>query len=231
MARLIVQFSGKTVSTHELDKSELVIGREPDCDISIENLAISRRHCKVTKKDSIYSVTDMNSNNGTYVNGRKVTTYNLNDRDEIILGKYLIIFEDEEARNRPQSADAIPALADGPHTMAVDSNKLDQLVRSRATLKRARLASKSPDGHDITIPLAKPIIMIGSLPSCDWKISGFTVAKRQALIYTDAQGYRIVNLGNWAKTYVNGSPVEEALLRTNDEIKIGKYYAKFFEEE
>ena len=231
MAKLTVQFSGKTIGEHELNKPEIIIGREPDCDITIDNLAISRNHCKITKKGNIYAIADLNSNNGTFINGRRITVHNLNDRDEIILGKYLLLFEDVEARKLTKdSSDLIPALADGPHTMAVNLDKIEQFVRDRASLKRARLVAQT-SGNKFTVPLAKPIIMVGTLPSCDWKIQGFFVAKRQALIHVDSQGYKLVNLGNWTKIYVNGKAVEETILKTNDEIRIGGNSAKFYEEE
>ena len=231
MATLTIQFSGKTIDKQEITKEETIIGREPDCDVAIDNLAISRNHCKITRKGNIFAIADLNSNNGTFINGRKITVHNLNDRDEIILGKYLIVFEDEASRKLTKdSSDIIPALADGPHTMAVNLDKIEQFVRDRATLKRARLVAQT-SGNKYTVPLAKPIIMVGTLPLCDWKIQGFFVAKRQALIHVDSQGYRLVNLGNWAKVYVNGKAVEEAILKTNDEIRIGGNSAKFYEEE
>lgn len=231
MARIIVQFSGKIIDTHDLSKPEMIIGREPTCDIAIDNLAISRQHCKIVQSEGVYSIMDLGSNNGTFINGRKIKVHNLNDRDEIILGKFLLVFEDEHARAKVPSSSAIPALADGPHTMAVDVNKMEQVIRDRASLKRARLVAKNPDGREITIPLAKPILIIGKLPSSDWKIQGFMTAKHQALIHVDAQGYRLVNLGNWTKTRVNDQSVEEAILRSHDVIKIGPNTATFFEEE
>ena len=60
----------------------MVVGREPSCDIHIDNLGISRNHCAFVTKGEAFLVQDLNSSNGTYVNGQKITERFLNDGDE-----------------------------------------------------------------------------------------------------------------------------------------------------
>lgn len=55
-----------------VDKHHFVIGRAEDCDLVLDSLLISRRHCVVTVDDETVSVRDLESTNGTAVNGRRI---------------------------------------------------------------------------------------------------------------------------------------------------------------
>jgi phosphoserine phosphatase RsbU/P len=73
--------------SHELTEGETIIGRHPDCQIVVGNSQVSRRHAQITGASGTYIITDLESTNGTYVNGVRVTEYILKDADRIELGK------------------------------------------------------------------------------------------------------------------------------------------------
>lgn len=71
---------------------EYKIGRAKDTDIQLRDIKISRLHSKITVKGNKYKITDLDSKNGTYVNGEKVQTAQLSDGDQIRLGFSVLQF-------------------------------------------------------------------------------------------------------------------------------------------
>ncbi|MCA9214911.1 MAG: SpoIIE family protein phosphatase [Planctomycetales bacterium] len=69
---------------HELTKAEYVLGRHPDCDIVVDAGAVSRQHARLFREGPKFFVEDMQSRNGTYVNGRMIyDRHGLSDGDQI----------------------------------------------------------------------------------------------------------------------------------------------------
>ena len=80
-------------SVYPLLDSECVIGRTPDCAISIPDGSISSRHARVTRSPEGFSIEDLQSRNGTFVNGEKVDKPRLlADGDVVRLGKIIMTF-------------------------------------------------------------------------------------------------------------------------------------------
>lgn len=75
-----------------LDRDETVLGRGPDCHIQLTDYSISRHHAKVVRKEDDFVLVDLNSRNGSRVNGATITQAALSDGDEIILGKFPVHF-------------------------------------------------------------------------------------------------------------------------------------------
>ncbi len=90
MPRLILSMDGLVLKEIVLDKQRVTIGRKPHNDIQIDNLAISGDHAViVTILDDAF-LEDLNSTNGTYVNGQPVKKHVLQNGDLIELGKYRV---------------------------------------------------------------------------------------------------------------------------------------------
>ncbi len=68
------------------------IGRDPSCDIMIEDDQISRYHCEIKCRGKIFIIRDVNSRNGTYLNGEKIIDSALHNTDRILLGNTELIF-------------------------------------------------------------------------------------------------------------------------------------------
>ncbi len=100
MIKLQLKFKEKVLKELLTDKNEIAIGRDTANDLCIDNLATSSRHARVFKgPDNKYAVEDLNSTNGTNVNGKKVMTQVLNDKDLIAIGKHIIrvTYQDDDA--------------------------------------------------------------------------------------------------------------------------------------
>ena len=69
MPEIIVKLGDTVVNNYFMEKDVVSIGRAPDNEIPIENLAISRRHAVIRRMGDQFVVEDANSANGTYVNG------------------------------------------------------------------------------------------------------------------------------------------------------------------
>lgn len=79
-----------------LSKEEITLGRDPGCDIFLDDITVSRRHAKITLIENQVSVTDAESLNGTYVNQERIegpTT--LQSDDELQVGKFKLLFLDK----------------------------------------------------------------------------------------------------------------------------------------
>jgi len=95
MVRYTVYFNGEQVKVYEIEEPAIFIGRLPENHIPIFNMGISRRHVKIELDASgAYMLTDLNSLNGTLVNGKKVKKALLVNGDKITIGKYTIVYED-----------------------------------------------------------------------------------------------------------------------------------------
>src|SRR5436190_5750287 len=73
-------------------EGELTIGRDRQNTLAIEDRVLSRRHCAIQDADGNWSLRDLGSSNGTYVNGLPVTSRMLNDGDQITAGQSLFLF-------------------------------------------------------------------------------------------------------------------------------------------
>jgi len=88
MAKLVLSFNGDVVKEYELDKEILTIGRKPDNDIHIDNLAVSGQHAKVLTILNDSFIEDLGSTNGTYIAGNKVTKHALQNGESVVIGKH-----------------------------------------------------------------------------------------------------------------------------------------------
>jgi pSer/pThr/pTyr-binding forkhead associated (FHA) protein len=87
--RLELSLKGQVVQSYSFDKDAVVIGRDPYCDVFVDNPGVSRQHFQIKRGETgEYQVVDMGSSNGTYLNDRPVRTASLRDGDVIQFGKY-----------------------------------------------------------------------------------------------------------------------------------------------
>ena len=92
MAKLILSLDGSVIRELSLDKERVTIGRKPQNDIQIENLAVSSEHaCVVTILNDSF-LEDLGSTNGTLVNGNPIKKHILQNNDLVEIGKYKLKF-------------------------------------------------------------------------------------------------------------------------------------------
>lgn len=88
LSKLVLSLNGNTIAEYALEKETMTIGRRPDNDITIDNLAISGRHCQVITILNESFLEDLQSTNGTYVNGESIKKHALKHGDVIGVGKH-----------------------------------------------------------------------------------------------------------------------------------------------
>ena len=87
MIRLVITSGGDKGRTYEVAADgETVIGRVSECGVHIPDGRISRRHCVISAGQAGYTVKDLKSSNGTFVNGKRVTEAALKDGDRLKVG-------------------------------------------------------------------------------------------------------------------------------------------------
>ncbi|HZV55275.1 MAG TPA: FHA domain-containing protein [Rhodocyclaceae bacterium] len=98
MAKLILSMDGLVLKDIPITKERVTIGRKPHNDIQIDNLAISGEHAAIITLINDSFLEDLNSTNGTFVNGQPVKKHFLQNGDVIELGKYGLKYLSEAAQ-------------------------------------------------------------------------------------------------------------------------------------
>ena len=88
MSKLILSIDGSVLREYSLDQARTTIGRLPNNDIQLENLAISGKHAVIVSVLGDDFLQDLGSTNGSFVNGNAIKKHRLVDGDLISLGKY-----------------------------------------------------------------------------------------------------------------------------------------------
>ena len=88
------KFAGQVL---EFDKHVVVIGRDPDCDLLLDDTSCSRRHAKIVLTDSGHAIRDLASTNGLRVNGEKTGERTLELGDQLRIGRNVFVYATETA--------------------------------------------------------------------------------------------------------------------------------------
>jgi len=91
-ATLMVRSGPMAGARFELDGVLTRLGRHPESEISLDDISVSRRHAEIERQSDEYVLRDMGSLNGTYVNQRRVDSVVLQQGDEILIGRFRLIF-------------------------------------------------------------------------------------------------------------------------------------------
>jgi pSer/pThr/pTyr-binding forkhead associated (FHA) protein len=89
---LVVRSGGGRAGETFHPEGETTIGRSPDCGIFLDDVTVSRKHAVVAERDGAFLVEDQGSLNGTFVNRKRVESAQLEDGDELQIGKYRLTF-------------------------------------------------------------------------------------------------------------------------------------------
>jgi hypothetical protein len=91
-ALLVVQRGPNAGSRFLLDSDLTLVGRHPDSDIFLDDVTVSRRHAEFYRSGSRFTVRDVGSLNGTYVNRERIEETDLTGGDEVQVGKFRLVF-------------------------------------------------------------------------------------------------------------------------------------------
>src|SRR5436309_3057222 len=92
MPEIVLKLGDTVLQTIVFDKDIMSVGRSRDNDVVVENLSVSRNHARIRRQNGKYVLTDLNSANGTYVNGVRVSKTEIVDDDVISIGKHRMQF-------------------------------------------------------------------------------------------------------------------------------------------
>ncbi len=106
MPKIVVTLSDGSEVTHELTEDTITIGRLSDNLIQIEEASVSSHHAQLTLIGGDYHLKDLNSTNGTRVNGQQITESQLQDGDRIRIGKVDSVYASEIPANARPAPEA-----------------------------------------------------------------------------------------------------------------------------
>ncbi len=138
MAILKVASGAALGQRFEINSDQLLIGRAPFCGLKLEEQSVSRQHARIVHAADGYYLEDLESLNGTYVNGRRIRRCRLRDHDCIHIYKVLLEFLEAESRQEDSSSD-VAEMGDAP------SDSIRSRTRLHALLQMTRSLAHSLD--------------------------------------------------------------------------------------
>jgi pSer/pThr/pTyr-binding forkhead associated (FHA) protein len=150
-AKIVLTLNSSVLGEYPLDKERITIGRRPrpHNDIQIDNLAVSGRHAAVITILNDSFLQDMESTNGTFVNGKLVKKCALHDGDMITIGKYELKYFNDEASDDQ----------DFEKTMIISTDMLSHAAASRAHQQAEAAGASQPEAEKA--PLARLQVLSG----------------------------------------------------------------------
>ena len=184
MPKMIVSIDGVVVKEVQLTKDRTTLGRRPYNDIVIDNLAVSGEHAVMQMSGMDVFLEDLNSTNGTYVNGKAIKKQQLQNGDSVEIGKYKIKFVHEGATDSYEKTTVINAGA------VVDAGDSQGASLGSAAIK---VMSGTAAGREV--PLVKVVTTIGK--------PGVAVAA----ITRRPHGYVVALVEGTLKPTINGNAI------------------------
>lgn len=133
--RLSIKSQDGSYRELEWDKEVFTIGRDSANDLIIDHVLASRRHARLERSETGYYIRDLNSTNGTFVNGELIKdSYLLADQDQIVVADTIITFQDPEATARgPLPPEILRTLRDERHDeeLRVDSRSKEVFIKGQ----------------------------------------------------------------------------------------------------
>lgn len=143
MAKLTLKFEKSVLREFAISKSTFTIGRLPDNQIQVDNMAVSGHHAKIYWEGDHFVLEDTGSFNGTFVNNQRITKHTLASGDTILIGKHTLSFVDDgsEGFDAPPPQAAAPPLPRMDSTMALDTRKAREMLAAAMKAKGAPAAA------------------------------------------------------------------------------------------
>jgi len=157
MTKIIVTHENNEVDEHEFEPEirTITIGRRSTNDVCVANLSVSGTHAKIMLSETGALVEDLNSTNGTYINGRLISRQLLNDGDDIVMGRVQVTYV--AALPHPDQSSDIDSMFDEPLTLTEhpDQQTLDAIDQATEG-NRPEAATAADEGTTLAEPrLAK----------------------------------------------------------------------------
>lgn len=239
MPKLILSMDGLVLKEIELNKERTSIGRKPNNDIQIDNLAISGQHAVITCILNDAFLEDQNSTNGTYVNGQSVKKHVLHHNDVIELGKYRIKYIADPAQPGMTASEMVETSALKPFELSPTETDVgvraggaptETQVLAAGALERAEKAvAANPDRMGVIQVLSgansgRELELVKSLTTLG------KPGKQVVVITRRPHGYFITHVEGASFPLVNGAAIDAQahLLKDHDIIDLAGVKMEFF---
>jgi len=230
MAKLSLMFENKIVKEVPIGGRAIGIGRSPDNDLAVDNLAVSNHHARVFFEAGRLVVEDLDSLNGTFVNDLRVERATLHDGDAIHIGKHRILVDATGDAPVPLDTGRKTVAPRINETMVLDTKERRNMLQQAAAMgERTQLAGarlKVPtllvlrgktDQNEYT--LTNKLTVIGKSAMATVKLQGWFKPEMAAQINQRDDGYYI-GPGDKVPS-VNGSPIHGPMrLKEGDVIEV-----------
>lgn len=148
MARLILSLDSQVLAEYNMSKERYTIGRLPDNDVRIDNPAVSGHHSLIINILNDSFLEDLNSTNGTYVNGKLIKKHALQHGDVITIGHHQLRFADQQTGAAEQD--------EFEKTMVIPAGQQDAALLAKAEKAAAVAASADADADAAAAKSAEP---------------------------------------------------------------------------
>jgi pSer/pThr/pTyr-binding forkhead associated (FHA) protein len=238
MARLVLSLDGQVMAEYNMNKERYTIGRLPDNDIRIDNAAVSGHHSLIINILNDSFLEDLNSTNGTYVNGKLIKKHALQHGDVVTVGHHQLRFvEDDEAQDEFEKTMVIQ-----PSSRPVEKVRAASEAVEKAAPVGLSTTSKSRVLHNdsaaAALKKAKLQVLSGAFAGRELELSkALTTLGRPgvqvAAITRRAEGYFIVHVDSGKENdypLLNGTAIgaQATRLADNDVIQLAGVKMGFF---
>jgi len=151
MARLILSLDSQVLAEYNMSKERYTIGRLPDNDVRIDNPAVSGHHSLIINILNDSFLEDLNSTNGTYVNGKLIKKHALQHGDVITIGHHQLRFTDQETSDTDQD--------EFEKTMVIPASEQDaaQLAKAEQATAAAAEEASEKDEEKVAAKVAERV--------------------------------------------------------------------------
>ncbi len=191
MAKLVLSLNGAVQGEFELDQERFTIGRKPENDIQIDNLAVSGKHSMIITILDDSFLEDLGSTNGTYVNGKLVKKHALKDGDVIAIGKHELKYLNENASDDEDEFEKTMIIKPGSASAAV--------AAAQAAEKAGAAAEPTPQAGSATA--ASGGMPLGRLTVLNGPIAGKELELTKALITLGKPGTQVAVISRRPQGY------------------------------
>mgnify|MGYP001812293559 CR=1 FL=1 len=146
MARLILSLDNQVLAEYNMTKERYTIGRLPDNDVRIDNPAVSGHHSLIINILNDSFLEDLNSTNGTYVNGKLIKKHALQHGDVITIGHHQLRFTDQEVPETEQDEFEKTMVIPSGQQNAEQLAKAEQAAEAAAAAAAAEAPSEAAAG-------------------------------------------------------------------------------------
>lgn len=203
MGKLVLSLNGAVQGEFQLNKERMTIGRKPDNDVQIDNLAVSGKHALVITILDDSFLEDLGSTNGTYVNGKLIKKHALRDGDVIGIGKHELKYVNEHATADDEEFEKTMIIRPGSASAAVAAAKAaeDAGAAVAAPPVTAPPVSPRPIPAPVAAPAAAGGMPLGKLQVLNGPIAGKELELTKALITLGKPGVQVAVISRRPQGY------------------------------